>query len=191
MAINDKIRDEKMQYDIKREVAKISALSSRKIDKYEYLIDEELLTSNQREIIKKISLHIFLQEMLLKNKQQRQKTESTNKKSIASLFSKNVLNEEPTYELNKIVEMESKFNRDDLIFKTSNKKRIKHMVFRNSKQYYLLEEKFITIIYHQMIHLNYKEDLKNNIEVFKESLKQKNQSKIKKNNNSQKCNYTS
>ena len=35
-----------------------------------------------------------------------------------------------------------------------------------------------------MIHLNYKEDLKNNIEVFKESLKQKNQSKIKKNNNS-------
>ena len=60
MAINDKIRDEKMQYDIKREVAKISALSSRKIDKYEYLIDEELLTSNQREIIKKISLHIFL-----------------------------------------------------------------------------------------------------------------------------------
>ena len=129
--------------------------------------------------------------MLLKNKQQRQKTESTNKKSIASLFSKNVLNEEPTYELNKIVEMESKFNRDDLIFKTSNKKRIKHMVFRNSKQYYLLEEKFITIIYHQMIHLNYKKDLKNDTEVFKESIKQKNQSKIKKNNNSQKCNYTS
>ena len=53
MAINDKIRDEKLQYDINREVAKISALSSRKIDKYEYLIGEELLTSNQREIIKK------------------------------------------------------------------------------------------------------------------------------------------
>ena len=133
MAINDKIRDEKMQYDIKREVAKISALSSRKIDKYEYLIDEELLTSNQREIIKKISLHIFLQEMLLKNKQQRQKTESTNKKSIASLFSKNVLNEEPTYEFNKIVEMENKLNRDDLIFKTSNKKKDKTYGFQNFK----------------------------------------------------------
>ena len=65
------------------------------------------------------------------------------------------------------------------------------MVFRSSKQYNLLEEKFITIIYHQMIHLNYKKDLKNDIEVFKESIKQKNQSKIKKNNNSQKCNYTS
>ena len=63
--------------------------------------------------------------MLLKNKEQRKKTESTNKKSIASLFSKNVLNEEPTYEFNKIVEMENKLNRDDLIFKTSNKKKDK------------------------------------------------------------------
>ena len=59
MAINDKIRDEKLQYDINREVAKISALSSRKIDKYEYLIGEELLTSNQREIIKKKKVCIF------------------------------------------------------------------------------------------------------------------------------------
>ena len=53
MAINDKIRDEKMQYDINREVAKISALSSGKIDKYEYLIGEDLLASNQGEIIGK------------------------------------------------------------------------------------------------------------------------------------------
>ena len=37
MTINDQIRDEKLQYDINREAAKISALSSGKIDKYEYL----------------------------------------------------------------------------------------------------------------------------------------------------------
>ena len=37
MTIEDKIRDEKLQYDINREAAKISGLSSRKIDKYEYL----------------------------------------------------------------------------------------------------------------------------------------------------------
>ena len=37
MTTEDKIRDEKVQYDINREAAKISALSSRKIDKYEYL----------------------------------------------------------------------------------------------------------------------------------------------------------
>ena len=35
MTIEDQIRDEKLQYDINREVAKISALSSGKIDKYE------------------------------------------------------------------------------------------------------------------------------------------------------------
>ena len=35
MTINDKIRDEKLQYDINREVAKIMALSPGRIDKYE------------------------------------------------------------------------------------------------------------------------------------------------------------
>ena len=37
MTIEDQIRDEKLQYDINREAAKISALSSGKIVKYEYL----------------------------------------------------------------------------------------------------------------------------------------------------------
>ena len=37
MNITDQIRDEKLQYDINRKAAKISALSSDKIDKYEYL----------------------------------------------------------------------------------------------------------------------------------------------------------
>ena len=49
--IDDKIRDEKLQYDINRETAKISALSPGKIDKYEHLTGEEILTSNQRQII--------------------------------------------------------------------------------------------------------------------------------------------
>ena len=43
MTIEDLIRDEKVQYDINREAAKISALSSSKIDKYEYLTGEEIL----------------------------------------------------------------------------------------------------------------------------------------------------
>ena len=46
MTIHDKVRDEKLQYDINREVAKISALSSGKIDKYEYLACEEILPSS-------------------------------------------------------------------------------------------------------------------------------------------------
>ena len=51
MIIDDQIRDEKMQFDINREAAKISALSSGKIDKYEYLTGEEILPSNQQPTI--------------------------------------------------------------------------------------------------------------------------------------------
>ena len=51
MTIEDQIKDEKLQYDINREAAKISALSSGKIDKYEYLTGEEILPSNQQQII--------------------------------------------------------------------------------------------------------------------------------------------
>ena len=51
MTIDDMIRNEKLQYDIHREAAKISALSSRKIDKYEYLTCEEILLSNRIQII--------------------------------------------------------------------------------------------------------------------------------------------
>ena len=51
MTIEDQIKDEKLQYDITREPAKISALSSGKIDKYEYLTGEEILPSNQQQII--------------------------------------------------------------------------------------------------------------------------------------------
>ena len=51
MTINDQIRDKKLQYDINREAAKISALSSGKIRKYEYLTGEDILPSNQQQII--------------------------------------------------------------------------------------------------------------------------------------------
>ena len=51
MTINDQIRGEKLHYDINREVAKISALSSGKIHKYEYLTGEDILPSNQQQII--------------------------------------------------------------------------------------------------------------------------------------------
>ena len=50
MTIDDKIRDEKLQYNINREVAKISALSD-KIHKYEYLTGEDIVPSNKQQII--------------------------------------------------------------------------------------------------------------------------------------------
>ena len=51
MTINGKIRDEKLQYDINWEAAKISALSSGEIHKYADLTGEDILPSNQQQII--------------------------------------------------------------------------------------------------------------------------------------------
>ena len=51
MTINDQIKDEKLQYDINREAAKISALSSGKLHKHEYLTGEDILPSTQQQKI--------------------------------------------------------------------------------------------------------------------------------------------
>ena len=60
MTIDDKIRDEKLQYDVDREVVKILALSSGKIDKYEYLTDEEILLLIKAKLHRKLGLLILL-----------------------------------------------------------------------------------------------------------------------------------
>ena len=51
MITDDQSRDEKLQYSVNRDAAKTSALSSNKIGKYEYLTGEEILPSNQKQII--------------------------------------------------------------------------------------------------------------------------------------------
>ena len=56
MSINDQIRDEELQYDIDREAVKISALSSGKIHKYEYLTGENIFPSNQQQIIEQAKI---------------------------------------------------------------------------------------------------------------------------------------
>ena len=60
MAIDDQIRDEILQYDVNREAAKISALSSDKIDKYKYLADKEILPSNKKQIINQAKFTYYL-----------------------------------------------------------------------------------------------------------------------------------
>ena len=57
MTIEDQIKDEKLQYDINRDSAKISALLPGKIDKYEYLTGEEILPSNQQQIIQQVKFN--------------------------------------------------------------------------------------------------------------------------------------
>ena len=51
MTIDDQIKDEKLQYDINRKAAEISAKSSGNLHKYEYLTGEDILPSNQQQII--------------------------------------------------------------------------------------------------------------------------------------------
>ena len=59
MTIEDQIRDEKLQYEFNREAAKISALPSSKIDTYEYLTGEEILPSNQQQMIEQAKFTYF------------------------------------------------------------------------------------------------------------------------------------
>ena len=51
MTIDDQIINKKLQCDINREATKISALLSGEIYEYEYLTGEDILPSNQQQII--------------------------------------------------------------------------------------------------------------------------------------------
>ena len=95
---NAKIRNKKLQNDINKEAAKIPALSSSKMEKYEYLTCEEILPSHQSRIIEWAKFTYSPLEIALE-KQRQLKTKEKNKsiyrqlsdtyqKSVTSLFSK-------------------------------------------------------------------------------------------------------
>ena len=63
MTTDNKVKDEKLQYNINREAAKIPALSSSKIDEYEYFTAKETLPSDQ---IRKIEQATFTYSPLRK-----------------------------------------------------------------------------------------------------------------------------
>ena len=90
MTIEDQIKDEKLQYDVNREAAKISALSSSKIDKYEYLTGEEILPSNQQQTIEQAK---FTYSPLGKAFEKQTKTiEDQGKKQIKAIQDKSLEN---------------------------------------------------------------------------------------------------
>ena len=90
MTIEDQIKDEKLQYDINREAAKISALSSGKIDKYEYLTGEEILPPNQQQIIQQ---NKFNYSPLGKTFEKQTKTiEDQGKKQVKAIEDKLIVN---------------------------------------------------------------------------------------------------
>ena len=132
MTINDQIRDEKLQYDINREAAKISALSSGKIHKYEYLTGEDILPSNQQQIIEQARfayspLGKAFEKQIKTTEDQGQKQvealntlKSNNQLAIEDVIPKNALNnDDAKKELNKIKEIEKNVDGEKLIYETS------------------------------------------------------------------------
>ena len=79
MSIDDKIKHKKLQYEINKEAAKISPLSSEKIDKYEYLTGEEILPSNERQIIEQEKFTYSLLGKAFEKQLKQLKTKEKNK----------------------------------------------------------------------------------------------------------------
>ena len=135
MTIEDQIKDEKLQYDINREAVKISALSSGKLDKYEYLTGEEILPSNQQQIIQQAKFNysplgkaIEKQIKTIKDQGEKQAValESLNvpnKKlsSIKDFIPIENLNPEIINEIKRIEEIEKKVDRNKMVYKGANK----------------------------------------------------------------------
>ena len=135
MTIEDQIEDEKLQHDINREAAKISALSSGKTDKYEYLTGEELLPLNQRQIIEQAK---FTYSPLGKAFEKQTKTsEDQGKKQVDALTTLKTsykklpsikdfipienLNPQIVNEIKRIEEIEKNVDRGKMLYKSTNK----------------------------------------------------------------------
>ena len=138
MSVDDQIRDEKLQYSINREAAKISSLSSGKIHKYEYLTGKDILPSNQQQIIEQAK---FTYSPLGKAFEKKIKTiEDQGEKQIKAIHDqgrvktikkyacddedstwisrqKEIFNELADKRLNEINELDKKVNLDDLIYR--------------------------------------------------------------------------
>ena len=135
MTIEDQIKDKKLQYDINREAAKISALSSGKLDKYEYLTGEEILPSNQQQIIQQAKFNysplgkaIEKQIKTIKDQGEKQvvaleSLKASDKKlpAIKDFIPTENLNPEIINEIKKIEEIEKKVDRNKMVYKGTNK----------------------------------------------------------------------
>ena len=132
MAISDLIRNENLQYDINREAAKISVLSSNKIQKYEYLTGGDILPSTQQQIIEQArfaysALGKAFEKQIKTTEDQGQKQvealntlKSNNQLAIEDVIPKNAWNnDDAKKELNKIKEIEKNVDGEKLIYETS------------------------------------------------------------------------
>ena len=135
MTIDYQIKDEKLQYGINREAAKISALSSGKISKYDYLTGEEILPSNQKQIIEQakftyspLGKAFEKQTKTIEDQGQKQvdallslKCSDKQLPSIKDFISKERLNPEIIDEIEEIEEQEKKVDGSKMVYKGYNK----------------------------------------------------------------------
>ena len=135
MTIEDQIKDEKLQYDINREAAKISALSSGKLDKYEYLTGKEILPSNRQQIIQQAKfsyspLGKAIEKQIKNIKDQGEKQvvalkslRGSDKKltPIKDFVPIEDLDTEIINEIKRIEEIEKKIDRNKMVYKGTNK----------------------------------------------------------------------
>ena len=134
MTIEDQIKDEKLQYDINREAAKISALSSGKLDKYEYLTGEEILPLNEQQIIQQAKFNysplgkaLEKQRKTIKDQGEKQvvaleSLKDSDKKltSIKDFIPTENLNPEIINEIKRIEEIQKKVDRNRMVYKGTN-----------------------------------------------------------------------
>ena len=124
MTSNDQIKDQKLQYDINKEAAKISAWSSGNIYHYKYITGEEVLSSNQRQIIEQANFtysplkKAFQKQIKTIEDQRKKQVEAVKvlklnnqKLSIKGVISENTVSEEAKNEFNKVKEIEDSRHR--------------------------------------------------------------------------------
>ena len=132
MTIDEKIRDEKLQYDINREAGKISVLSSGKFDKYQYFTGEEILPPDQSRVIEQANftyslLGKVLEEQMKKQVDPLKSLKLANKidelKQIESIFPKNQLNGLIIDKLKEIIHLQNNIKLHDLEYTAKRGKR--------------------------------------------------------------------
>ena len=133
MTINDQIKDEKLQYNINREAAKISALSSGKIHKYQYLTGEDILPSSNQQIIEQARLtysplgKAFDKQIKTIEDQGKKQVDALNTLNLIIMKKLQIKNEniipksavasdEAKEEINRILKVEKNVDREKLVY---------------------------------------------------------------------------
>ena len=133
MTINDQIKDEKLQYNINREAAKISALSSGKIHKCQYLTGEDILPSSNQQIIEQARLtysplgKAFDKQIKTIEDQGKKQVDALNTLNLIIMKKLQIKNEniipksasasdEAKEEINRILKVEKNVDREKLVY---------------------------------------------------------------------------